>query len=274
MEAQLWGRASAQDARPSREGEEVAGGPLRSRLGGAGYGAGAALLSPGASPLRVGGSLPTPGAAVLAQSGVDLAQSDADAGGGTCSAAAIRLIDRVIARWKAARDGTGACRKPQPKKEAPLVAWNGRRDRSPARPESETATDAPPPALFDQADDAAPVLAGGSSSAIEKARLAQIDRTIALLEKARASCALPVMTMDVPIHGKPSYLSRIVARPSRGDLVVVLDVSGDWLHVQGPDGHTGWTRREQLVPTPPASLCGVPGGKGAPNEEPGGAGRG
>ena len=134
----------------------------------------------------------------------------------------------------------------------------------------------PPAPLFDAADDAAsPVLAGPSGGSVGSARTAEIDRTIALLEKARASCSLPVMTMDVPIYSSRSYLAKIVARPSRGDMVVVLDVSGDWLKVRAPSGRTGWTRREQLVVAPPATVCSTPGTGGhRVLDDGGGAGRG
>lgn len=244
--------------RPEAIEEPGAGGALRSRQGASGFAAGASLLAPTGTLARTDDTV--------------LAQTGTGAGAATCSAAAARFLDAIIAEWKAARDGTGECREsPQKKREEPPhVAWAGR-PKGPALPDSEPVSDVPEAPLWSAAE---PVLAGPKGSR-EKKRVAAIDRTIALLEEARKSCALPVLNPYVPVYSGKRYISKVVERVLRGDRIVVLDVDGDWLKVKTPSGATGWTNKAQATPPPPASLCSKGGGGGREDfDDGGGAGRG
>jgi uncharacterized protein YgiM (DUF1202 family) len=82
-----------------------------------------------------------------------------------------------------------------------------------------------------------------------RARLALLAAAALLLAAGAAFAeSMSVTVKQTQVREKPSYLGRILGLLSYADRVTVLQKSGAWMRIQGPDGKlTGWVNASALT---------------------------
>ena len=149
---------------------------------------------------------------------------------------------------------------------------------SPRQATNPTLSDAPrvpsPPGLTPAAEDRLKVLEQRSAKCDEA--IDRIKRGISALERAQKTGEWTGGDrLEFSVFAEKRFISRVVARVSRGEGVEVLEIAGDWWRIRTLKGIKGWVHRAHLAPQLPVQLWEIrdkdsPGPHASPEDRSGG----
>lgn len=86
-----------------------------------------------------------------------------------------------------------------------------------------------------------------------------LRKTIERLNKSRTSGTVAVKNPVVALHEKPKFVSKLVAKVSRGEMLYILEKRANWLRVRTAGDVEGWVSRSDVGETLPVELTSGPG---------------
>lgn len=241
-------------------GSDMAGGRVPGPIGfGGQQGTGNASGSPAGGTRR--GALTGP----LGRHYVAYANPDGSGGGTSPRTSAVaRKFDIYLREWQnALKEWTQWCKAGQEERRT-LQATGGLVAQastvSPRRATNPTLSDAPrvpgPPGLTSAAEDRLKVLEQRSAKCDEV--IGRIKRVIAALDRAQQTGEWSGDRLEFSVFAEKRFISRVVAKVSRGEGVEVLEIAGDWWRIRTLKGIKGWVHRAHLEPQIPVQLWEIP----------------